>query len=67
MSERFKEHAWNACVGQLTESSNLSLPAIFQSIIFKNTTNGPAKASLKFKSEKFVGDKNFLLQKLEEV
>ena len=28
MSERFKEHAWNACVGQLTESSNLSLPAI---------------------------------------
>lgn len=30
MSERFKEHAWNACVGQLTESSNLSLPATRQ-------------------------------------
>ena len=28
MSERFNEHACNACVGQLTESSNLSLPAI---------------------------------------
>ena len=32
MSERFKEHAWNACVGQLTESSNLSTRHKFDKI-----------------------------------
>ena len=30
MSERLKEHAWNACVGQLTEGSNPFLSAIHQ-------------------------------------
>ena len=28
VSERLKEHAWNACVGQLTEGSNPFLSAI---------------------------------------
>ena len=80
MSERFKEHAWNACVGQLTESSNLSLPAIFLNLSnllsFEEMPNelarikikkALAQASLKFKKEKFVGDEHFLFQKLEEV
>lgn len=48
MSERLKEHAWNACKVQAFEGSNPSLSAILK-MPFKNATSAKQKQKTPFK------------------